>query len=327
MSQLKILFLIFLVFLSSCNLPKSSVSSPRIFKKTFISLGTLITVSSPQKEALDLAYDFIGRISQKFNYYNPESEISLINKNAGLRPVKVSKEVFECIKLSKKISEMTEGYFDPTVGVVIDIWKEMMGKKRIKNLPREKIKKLQKLVNYKDIILDEKNQRVFLKRKGEKLDLGGIAKGYIVDKTILYLKARGINSCLIDAGGDIYALGKKNNEFWRIGIKHPRTKKEYLDIIPLKDEALATSGDYEQFFYLKGERFSHIIDPKTGYPCKNNVISVSVKAKNLTTADSLSTAFFVMGRQKTWEFLNKGRNNLRVYLVEEERGRLHTYIY
>lgn len=297
----------------------------KLYKKRFVALGTIINISSPQRQAVDMAYRRIKELESVFDFYNPQSQVSLINKNAAIKPVKVDKEVFECISLALEVSELTDGYFDITVGPITDFWKDKIKEQTVKDLDVQKAQQLKELVNYHDVILDEELKTVFLKRKGQKIDLGGIAKGYIVDKAIQHLKENGITSCLIDAGGDIYALGKKGNDPWMVAIRHPKDSKKVVYTLPIGDESLATSGDYEQFFVYKGKKYSHIINPLTGLPVEGTLLSTSVKAHNLTTADSLATAFFAMGFEKTQEFLLEHKHTIKVWLVKESPEGLHTF--
>ncbi|RLG31421.1 FAD:protein FMN transferase [Methanosarcinales archaeon] len=317
---------VFVVFISSLN-GCSVLYQKDIYKKTFLCMGTIVSVLSSDKEVPQLAYEYMKELEKKFSIFSGNSQISIINKNAGKKWIEVDKEVFECLKLAKEVASLTEGYFDPTIGPLTLLWKNIIkNKHKIKAPPLEEIEKRRKLVNYEDLLLDEKTFKVFLRRKGQSLDLGGIAKGYIVDKTALFLRKQGKKNFLIDAGGDVFASGLKNSRPWRVAIRHPRLKYNFIDVLNLQDKAVATSGDYEQFFMYKGRRYSHIINPKTGFP-QEGVLSVSVVAKNLTTADAFSTAFFAMGLENTKKFLAHNPNNFQVYFVVQKNNNIQIFVF
>jgi len=297
-------------------------------EKTYLFLGTIIKIKIPSKEIPPETERFLKNLEKVFNYYDMNSEVSKINKNAGIQKTKVSKDLIECLKLALKIHHLTDGAFNVMLSPVIKIWKGLIKKKRVKKLPsKELILKKLKLTNIKDLLIDEKNNEVFLRKQGQEIDLGGIAKGFIVDKLAEFFRSKKINNFLIDAGGDIYCAGKNLNRKWKIAIRDPKDKYRYLKILELENKAIATSGNYEQFFEFENKRYHHIIDPKTGFPIANNLLSVSVIADNLSLADSLSTAFFVMGKDKIKEFLKKNSLNIQVYLVEEKNGELKIYYF
>ena len=158
------------------------------------------------------------------------------------------------------------------------------------------------MVNYKNIILDERNQTVEFKKKSMALDLGAIAKGYALDRAIKVLQGRGVKEALINVGGDVRVMGER---VWKIGLQHPRKEKEVLAVIRLKDQAIATSGDYQRYFIEEGKRYHHIINPKTGYPAQK-CMGVTIFAPQATQADILATGIFILGPEtgmKLIEFL------------------------
>ncbi len=295
-------------------------------EKTYLLLGTIVKIKTPSKEIPSDVEEFLKRLEKIFNYYDPESEVSRINKNAGFVEVKVSKELIECLEEALKIYELTDHSFNIMLAPLIKIWKDFIKRKKARFFPSKQLilKKL-KLINIDDLVINKKEHKVFLKRKGQQIDLGGIAKGFITDKLADFLRHKGLNNFLIDAGGDVYCAGKNLDKKWKIAIRNPKNRYKYLEVLELENKAIATSGNYEQFFCFKGKRYHHIIDPKTGFPVANNLLSVSVIADNLTTADALSTAFFVMGKEKIKKFLRENSLDIQVYLVEEENGKLRIY--
>jgi len=222
-------------------------------------MGTTAEIICQDKEAINIAFKEIERLEKLLNRFDPNSEISKLNRQGFY---KVSEETLEIIKKSIEFSKISQAAFDITIGPLADLWKERI-KSTSFSLPEEKeILERLKLVGSDYILIDEKKSIIKFTQKGISLDLGGIAKGYAVDCVVKKLKSKGIKNCLVRIGGNIYCLGKKGNRKWRIGIQHPRKPKRFFDFIDLEDKAIDTSGDYEQFRIFKGKRYSHIINPK-----------------------------------------------------------------
>jgi thiamine biosynthesis lipoprotein len=259
-------------------------------------------------------------LEDQLSIFKKDSEIKKINSLKKYKLKRVSKDVYEVIERAVYFSKLTDGAFDITVSPLLKLWKFEGGK--LKEIPaEEEIKKALESVGWQNIILMPKRE-VGFKKDGMSINLGGIAKGYIVDKAVAYLKIKGIKSGLINAGGDVYCFGKKDNgEPWSIGIQHPRKKKEIIGTLALTDKAITTSGDYEKFFILQGKRFSHIIDPQTGYPVDNHIAQVTIVAESCVDADALATALMVMGKEKGLEFIGKLPNTEAV-IIEEIEGKL-----
>ncbi len=294
-----------ILFLSLCvfSLMSSSVTdaSEAIYKKSQRLMGTemeITVVSADEKKAhkaIDAAFEEISRIERMMSAYISDSQISMINKSAGEKPVKSDAELIGLVKRAVEYAGMTDGGFNIAVGPLIRLWKIADGG----DIPdKNEINRAQGLINYKDIIIDEKHGTIFLRKKGMSIDLGGIAKGYASDKAKAVLKQHGIVSGIAAVAGDISAFGRKmDGSKWRIGIEHPRKKGAFIGVIELQDEAVSTSGDYERFFIKDGRRYHHIIDPKTGEP-SDKCQSVTVIAKEGTATDALSTGIFIMGPEK-----------------------------
>ncbi len=250
------------------------------------------------KKALLAAYEEMQRVENLLSCEKDSSEISAINKAAGFQPVKVSYETLEMLKRSKVYCKKYKGVFDVTIGPLSDLWGFSEDKEIV--LPEDKtIKKLAKLVNYNDMIINENDTTVFLKKKGMSIDLGGIAKGYAIDRGSAVLKEMGITNFILNAGGDIYVSGTKDNETqWKIGIKHPRNTNDLVAEFDLKDYAVATSGDYERFKIINGIRYHHILDPRTGYSGRLSESS-TILAPTAEEADATATYVFLLGWKKT----------------------------
>ncbi|MFC4698765.1 FAD:protein FMN transferase [Glaciecola siphonariae] len=252
-----------------------------------------------RQRALSQVMIEMERINQLMSPYIDSSELSLLNRTASLAPVKVSDEMFYVLGLSAQLSELTLGAFDITfasVGYLYDY--------RQKRRPEDaQIGSLLSAINYRHVELNEANQTVFFAHPDVKIDLGGIAKGYAVDKAIEALEAMGIKHALVTAGGDTRLLGDRLGKPWVVGIRDPRDKSKQAVLIPLEDAAMSTSGDYERYFEEDGKRFHHILSPKTG-KSSYHVQSVSVIGPESVYNDALSTAVFVMGVEEGLGLIN-----------------------
>jgi thiamine biosynthesis lipoprotein len=263
-------------------------------------MGTFAEVISPDKSAAKIVFDEIRRIEGLLSKYRKDSEISKLNQSGEL---KLSPETFYVLKRAADFNAASKGAFDITVAPLMDLW-GFTDKKY--NLPaEEQIRETLKLVGMDKIIFDETNNVVKFALPGIKIDLGGVAKGYALDCAVNQLKKHGIKSALVNAGGQVYCLGDKFGRPWRLGIKSPRAKGVAGYYLELKDKAAATSGDYEQYFIKGNKRYSHIMDPKTGYPVTSGIVSVTVIAPDSLTADALSTSIFVLGKEKGEELAKK----------------------
>ena len=259
--------------------------------------------------------DEMHRINQTMSPWIEESILSKVNKAAATHPVKVSDEFFDIIKSSQEISSLTRGAFDITFSSVGYLYDYRAAKKPTASQLKEKLN----LINYRSIILDEKNKTIAYSKPGVKIDLGGIAKGLAVDNSINKLKSFGVKDASVTAGGDTYVLGDNAGKMWRIGIKHPRAENKMVSILPVADMAVSTSGDYERFFIEDGKRHHHIINPKTGQSVLG-VQSVTILADNSTYADALSTSVFVLGVQKGLELVNSLKDVSAI--IVDSRGKM-----
>jgi thiamine biosynthesis lipoprotein len=249
------------------------------------------------KKALMAEYTEMQRIENQLSCEKDSSEISEINRAAGLYPVKVSYETLEMLKRSKAYCKKYNGVFDVTIGPLSDLW-GFSEDKEIVLPPDTTIKKLAKLVNYDNMIINERDTTVFLEKKGMAIDLGGIAKGYAIDRGSAILLKMGITNFILNAGGDIYVSGTKDKEtLWKVGIKHPRKTNDLVAEFDLKDYAVATSGDYERFKIINGIRYHHILNPATGYPGRLSESS-TILAPTAEEADATATYVFLLGWKK-----------------------------
>jgi len=282
-------------------------------------MGTIVEITCQDRSAIGAAFEEIKRIEKIANKFDTASEISLLNEKGE---IKASEDLLNLVRESLNIYRLSEGAFDITINPVASIWKEEIKKADSKKsevaLPAaEEIREKLSLVGSDKIVIDETQSLIKFIQPGVSIDLGGIAKGYAVDAAVKRLKELGITSALVNAGGNIYCMGRKNNRKWHIGIQDPRRPQKISYYLDLENQGAATSGDYQQFFVSAGKRYSHIIDPKTGYPVDNGIISVTIIAPNAALADGLSTAVFVLGIEKGIALVKKLGNNIGAKIIEE----------
>jgi thiamine biosynthesis lipoprotein len=266
-------------------------------------MGTLVEVvwratgEGTDAEAVRSTLDGMEALSSRMSLYAPASELVEINAAAGKAPVKVSEELLDLIEKSLTLSRMTGGAFDVTVGSVEAVWGDIQraGGGRVPG--EEAVREALDRVGYERVRVDREMKTVFLEKEGMRLDLGGIAKGYIVDQAMAWLNSRGLRDVLINAGGDILASGGAESPPWRIGVQDPFEKGRLLGFFSLQQGAVVTSGTYERYFEEDGRRFAHIMDPATGRPVEG-LLSATVIAEETFLADALATAVMVKGRQE-----------------------------
>ena len=297
----KIKFILFIYCLISAS------ANAQWVKHSFEVMGTMSHVefwlANPNKaqeqKLIQLVEQEMFRIDQQMSPYKKESELSTVNRDAAKKPINVSEELYNLLKSANRISEMSHGSFDITYASI-----GYQYNYRDKKRPNQSsIDKALPAINYHSIILNEEQLTVKYSHPDVKIDLGGIAKGYAVKRCLYLLKSEGIKHALVSAGGDTGLLGDRNGRPWLVGIKHPRAENQTAVHIPLENEAISTSGDYERFFIEDGVRYHHIINPKTG-DSSRKVISVSVIGKDPTYVDALSTTVFVKGLTEGLALIN-----------------------
>lgn len=244
---------------------------------------------------IDKAIAEITRIENLISEWRPETQISQVNQNAGIKPIKVDKEVFDLTKKSLYFSKLTDGAFDISIVAMDKIWKF---DDSMNELPSEQaIKESVRNVGYQNIILDSTNSTIFLKNPGMKIGFGSIGKGYAADKTRDLMKSMGVKAGIIDASGDISTWGTQpNGKPWAIGINNPFNDHKMAAVLYFKENAVTTSGSYEKYAEIHGKRYSHIMNPKTGYP-STGLTSVTITGPNATMANGFSTSVMVLGEK------------------------------
>jgi thiamine biosynthesis lipoprotein len=282
-------------------------------------LGTFCTINLFDKGnsgLYSLAFNRIRYLEGILSANLEGTDLDMVNKRAGLNPVKVRPELMDVLEIALEYAEKSNGAFDPTVGPLVTLWGIGTDRERVPE--REEIQNALKLINYREVEINRNEETVFLKRAGMALDLGAIAKGYAADEAAKLLADKGVDSGIIDLGGNIFAIGERKESsgkrtYWRVGIQDPRADRgNYIGILNVKNKSVVTSGMYERFFEQNGKRYHHIFSiglqsaglqsaglqsATSGFPVENNLLSVTIVACNSIDADALSTAAFVLG----WE--------------------------
>lgn len=296
---------------------KASPDSKWIYSGT--AMGTVVQItfwSDDESAAADAAaavFDEMKRLDRVMTTWIPESEVSQINSAAGVSAVKVSDETFLVIERAVDMSRRSGGVFDITVGAFKGLWKfdeDMDGSLPV---PAE-VAERKKLVNWRDILLDKKARTIKLRRKGMSITLGGIAKGYAVDKCAALLREKGFSDFILQAGGDMYVSGKKDTQPWVVGIRDPRGARDAMfAVAPVEDHSFSTSGDYERGFVKDNVRYHHILDPRTAFPSHASR-SVTVMAKDAFTADAWSKVLFILGWKKAMPLVEQMKDFEAVFV-------------
>jgi thiamine biosynthesis lipoprotein len=301
-------------------------AAPELVTRTKTAMGTDVRISvlTDDEEgalrAIAAAFDEIDRLEAMMTTWRSESEVSQVNAAAGKRPVKVSPEVIEVLKAARRASELSGGAFDVTFYALRGLWK--FDEDLEKKLPDDKsLKARLPLIDYRQVVIDEPAGTVMLGKPGMAINLGGIAKGYAVDKAAAILKRAGFGDAIVQAGGDLLCSGSKGGKPWTAGIRDPRgDRSDAFALLALTDHAFSTAGDYERYFILDGKRYHHILDPKTGQPARRSR-SVTLYAPTALLADALDDAVFILGWQKGFALLEKVPDTGAV--VVDEKGEVH----
>ena len=254
---------------------------------------TLVSTQEVANQYLNAAQGEIERIERLISSWDANSQTAEINRQAGIKPVKVAKELYDLIARSIEISKITQGAFDISYAALDPVW---FFDGRMKAVPSEseRLKSVQN-IGFKDLVLNAKEQTVYLPKKGMKIGFGAIGKGFAADATKKLMKSLGVSSGIINASGDLTSWGKKpDGTDWQVGISNPENPAKVFSWFPVRDAAVATSGNYEKYVTLEGKQYSHIMDPRTGMPV-SGIKSVTVFAPNAELADAFATAVFIMG--------------------------------
>jgi len=269
---------------------------------------------------IDTVIAEISRIENLISDWKTTSQVSAVNQNAGIAPVKVNAEVFALTERAIALSKVTKGAFDISFAAMDRIWK--FDGSMTKMPTAEAIKRSVAKVGYQNIILNKQHSTIFLKLKGMKIGFGALGEGYVADRCREMMLARGIKAGIVNASGDMSTWGKQSNgDDWRIGITNPMREDTLLAVIPLKKNAVVTSGSYRKFVTFNGKRYSHIINPATGYPA-TGLISVTIFGPSAEMANGLSTSTMVLGKIAGAQLIEKYPEYS--YIIITDKGEILT---
>ena len=309
------------------NLPGNTiVAQKEIFKRVLRLMGNRfeisVVASAEEKDfaehCIDQAIVEIQRIEKLLTTFDESSQTNQVNAAAGLHPVKVDREVFELISRSIRISEITQGAFDISYGSIDKkLWNF---DKNMTALPDEATaKKMVRLINYRNIILDPEKNTVFLKEAGMRIGFGGIGKGYAAERAKMVLKQLGVEGGIVNAAGDLTTWGfQPDGKPWTIGIASPDKSNQPFSYLDITNAAIATSGNYEKFIIIDGKKFSHTIDPKTGLPVQG-IKSVTIISPNAEIADAMATPVMIMGIKVGLDMINQIKNLACIIIDEQDK--------
>lgn len=281
--------------------------TPQPLTKTEVIIGTVCTISlydNKDVAILDKAFTRLKELEDILSINKLGTELDKVNSMSGKEPLKVTDDTFKVVAQGLKYSKLSGGALDITVGPLVKLWG--IGTDAAKVPSEEEIKEKLPLINYNDIVLDEINKTIFLKRENMIIDLGAIAKGYAADEVAEILTQNNVKSAIIDLGGNIFALGSKlDGSNWKIGVQDPEDARgASIGYIEVVNKSIVTSGIYERYFESNGKKYHHILNPKTGYPYENEILGVSILTDKSIDGDSLSTTLFALGIEKGLEFVN-----------------------
>lgn len=312
--------------LSGCVFPtsKNEVSNSGFYFNTIINITLYNTNNS---KLIDDCFDIAHKYENMFSNTIPESDISKINDNAGIKSVKVNPETIELLNSAIKYCELSNGKFDITIGKLSELWNISKISQNIKNdenitddsvIPKESdILALVNHINFHNIIIDSNS--VYLSDSDAKIDLGGIAKGFVADKMKEYLLENGINSAIINLGGNVLTIGSNSNgNSFNVGIQKPFNKSgEIITKISVISKSVVTSGIYERYYKVDDVIYHHLLDSKTGYPINNNLLSVTIISDSSTEGDALSTICFSLGLDEGMNLINQTDNIEAIFITDD----------
>ncbi len=287
------------LLLTSWLMSACSPQAPAQHRDSRPLMGTVVSLTLEGKtpvdlgQAADAAYREMGRLSDIMNHYNPGSVVSAINRQAGVRPVRVPLELMDVLQSAQRLSARTNGAFDITVGSLRG-WRFDPAQPRIPT--RAQIAAMLPTVSYRHLVLDATAGTAYLKRRGTRIDLGGIAKLYILNAGMDTLRRHGVGNAMINGGGDVVVAGKIGGRPWRVGIRDARQPDRLYGVIERERGFVVSSGDYERYFIKNGRRYHHILDPRTGYPT-TGPHGVTLVGENLEAINGLSAAIMVLGAE------------------------------
>ncbi|MGL5378695.1 FAD:protein FMN transferase [Clostridium sp.] len=313
------LLIFFLSFITGCsknNEPTSPIS------KSEVLMGTVVKVTlydTDDTSILDAAFERVKELENILSINTTGTLIDKVNESAGISPVKVDEDTFSIIKKGLEYSNISNGLFDITIGPLVKLWSIGLPEAKVPTI--DEISNTLPLINYKDVVLDEQDKTVFLKNPGMMIDLGGIAKGYTADELSKLLYDKGVESAIIDLGGNIFTHGKKiSGDEWRVGIQNPFSDRgDIIGSILLSNKSVVTSGVYERYLEQDGVKYHHILSPVTGYPYENDLAGITIVSDTSIDGDALSTSVFAMGLTEGFKFIESMDGIEAIFITKENQ--------
>ena len=318
----KLMTMIVIVVLAMVNVGCSKTETDKQISQTEIFMGTPISITlydGGNERVLDKAFKKIIEIENSVSINKENTEIVRLNKSAGVDKVQLNNISYDILKKGLEYSKISNGSYDITVGPLVKLWS--IGLEGAKVPSNDEINKTISYIDYNNLEINDSTKEAFLTKEGMEVDLGSIAKGYAADEIVKILKQEGVNSAIIDLGGNIYALGKKNSEDnWKIGIQNPFSNRgEVIGAIDVSDKTVVTTGVYERFIEKDGVKYHHILNPKTGYPYETDIAGVSIITNKSIDADALSTLVFTKGLEDGLKFVESLDGVDSVFITNDKK--------
>ncbi|MGP5431255.1 FAD:protein FMN transferase [Enterococcus malodoratus] len=312
------------IILTACGSSQPKINEKPYEDKQFL-MGTYVQIriyDDGKKSALKPAFNRVKELADKITVNQEGSEIDEINKQAGIKPVKVTNDMYYLLKEAYKYSQDSKGGFDMAIGSITSLWR--IGFPDARKPAQSEIDQALKLVNYHDVEFNDTEKTVYLKQAGMKLDLGAIAKGYITDEVVKVLKGNDVTTAIIDLGGNVFVMGHSprgdQNEDWTVGIQDPnQARNVVLGSVPESNMSLVTSGIYERYLEADGKTYHHLFNPKTGYPFDNDIAGVTIVSKKSIDGDGLSTAVFSMGVKDGLKYVEELKDTEAIFVTRDDK--------
>lgn len=327
----KVIVIITTIILAIGSIGCAKEETNEQLSRTELFMGTAVKITlydHGSEDLLDMVFDHISEIENLVSINKEGTEIVQLNKNAGIKGVKLSDFSYNLIKSALEYSKLSDGGYDVSIGPLVKLWSIGLPEAKV---PRDdEIEEAIKNIDYTKVNIDDSNNEVFLSEKGMMIDLGSIAKGYVADDIVNILKENEVERAIIDLGGNIYAMGTKSKEDnWKIGIQNPSEDRgQIVGTIEVADKSVVTTGTYERFIEEDKVRYHHVLNPKTGYPYETNIAGVTIVADRSVDADALSTLVFTKGLDEGLQLVEKLEsvdaifimNDNSVYVTEGLKG-------
>lgn len=318
----KVIVIITTIILAIGLVSCSKIETNEQLSRTELFMGTVVKITlydHASEELLNDVFDYISEVEDLVSINKEGTEIVQLNENAGIKGVKLSDFCYDIIKVALDYSKLSDGGYDITIGPLVKLWS--IGLPEAKVPSSDEIKSVIKKIDYTKVKMDDLNNEVFLSEKGMMLDLGSIAKGYIADKIVNMLKENEVEKAIIDLGGNIYAMGTKNEgNNWKIGIQNPlENRGQVVGTIEVTNKSVVTTGTYERFIEEDGVKYHHILNPKTGYPYETNIAGVTIVADKSVDADALSTLVFTKGLDEGLQLVENLESVDAIFIMNDNR--------